>query len=261
MEFILCPDCFGSNFTELFICRDCEEAFSKGVKITGEQKKRNLTAQGKHVSVSNRKSFKRTFKQQIFAVAFSLLFVNCLSVLIYQAFLAGKTKSPLTISSQLSSQNELNKMAIESDEQKSLTTVTLTQENVEISRGNKKNGIVKLLFDTVYEGKSLTKTPDEYHLTIISTNQKELDLNSAVFELKTDTGAINPAKQTADQWNIGESSHEYASFEISRKDLENIALSKQTDFQIGEFHGQLNFARQQSLKSFLIATSLESKIK
>ena len=260
MEFIFCPTCFGSDFTEDFNCRECQEAILNGGVQTNEQKKRQLKIREKSVSVSNKKIVQRTFKQKIFIASFSFLVVLCSAAFIYQVLLAGKTKSLITINSQLSARNEQNKMAIETNEQKSLTTITLTQEKVGITNENQPVGSVKLLFDTIFEGNILTQTPADYHLTIISTNQKDLSLNSAKFELKTETGAFDPVKQTSHHWNIGNDSHEYVSFEISRKDLEKIAFSKQISFQIGEFRGQMNFAQQQSLKSFLIATSLESKI-
>lgn len=254
MQYICCPECFGSDFTEDFVCCACQESLSTGVEISVEQKNKNLLLSGHVIASSTEKAAGKTFKQKLLIFAGCFILLSCLVGFAYRQSSFGQVKSLETVASQLSAQNDLNKFAVETNDKKTLTAITLTQENVKITADANSIANVKLLFDCMIDGDFLTRTPDEYHLTIISNDPQLKSLESAELQFQTERQSLTIEKQT------GDNSGAYASYRISRKELENIAVSNKIDFQIGKYRGQINFAQQQALKSFLIATSIDSKI-
>ena len=254
MQFICCPECFSSDFTEDYVCRECQESLLTGKKISDAQKKKNLLLSGQVVYTSTKKPTGRSFKQKFLISASCFVVLLGLVGFAYQQSYFGKVKSLKTVVSQLSAQNDLNKFAVETNDKKTLTAITLTQESVKVAADTNSFSNIKLLFDCVIDRDFLTRTPDEYHITILSNNLEFKNSESAQLQFQTGKKSLTIEKQ------IDDNSPEYVSYLIPRKELENIAASNQIDFQIGKYRGQMNFAQQQSLKSFLIATSIDSKI-
>jgi uncharacterized protein YneF (UPF0154 family) len=260
MEFLFCPDCCGSDFAEDFDCRECQTSLLIGKKITAEQRKRNLQLSGQMISVSTQKVIKKPSKHKIFAGAGSFIVVVCLVALVYSGLFFGRAKTLKTIESQLSAQNDLNKFSVETNDAMSLTAISLVQESVKISTDNKSFSNIKLLFDCVIDGNILTRTPKEYRITIIPTDSDRKLFESSLLEFQTEKEKLTVEKIIDAQSIRATHLPEYVSFRISRKQLANIARSTQINFGIGKYQGQLNFAQQQSLRSFLTATSMNDKI-
>lgn len=254
MQFVCCPECFSSDFTEDFVCLACHESLLTGKKISEEQKRKNLLLSGHVITTSTKKVAGKTFKQKFLIYASCFIVMMSLVGFAYRELYSGKVKSLDTVASQLTAQNDLNKFAIETNDKNTLTVITLTQDNVKVSADINSFSNIKLLFDCVIDRDFLARTPDEYHITIISDNPEFKNFESAEFQFQIEKKSLTIEKQIDDNFS------EYVSYRISRKELENIAASNQVDFQTGKYRGQMNFAQQQSLKSFLIATSIDSKI-
>ena len=254
MEVLFCPYCYCTEFTEDFSCRECQTSFLTGEKRTLKQQKRSLELRNHLISVSTQKVVRKNSGRKFVAAASVFVVLFFLVGIAFQQSYFGKTKSLETVAAQLSAHNDLNKFAIETNDQKTLTAITLTQENVKVSADNNSPLIIKMLFDCVIDQDFLNRTPDEYHITIMAKDIDFKEFTPARLQFQTEKEALNIEKRADNN------SPEYVSFKISRKQLETIAAAAQINFQTGKYRGQMNFAQQQSLKSFLIATSLDSTL-